>query len=75
MAAQPISPDDLFTETGAGIYLGGEKKPVRPATMRRWRWAGKGPAYLKIGGIIRYTRRDLDAEKTAARREPQRVTA
>lgn len=75
MAAQPTSPDDLYTEIGAGIYLGGEKNPVAPATLRRWRWAGKGPAYLKIGGLIRYTRRDLDAEKAAARRDPQQAVA
>jgi hypothetical protein len=24
------------------------------STLRRWRWAGTGPAYLKIGAAVRY---------------------
>lgn len=30
-------------------------------TLRQWRWEGCGPVYKKIGGAIRYFRRDLDA--------------
>ncbi len=29
------------------------------ATLRRWRWAGKGPRYRKIGGAVRYSVEDL----------------
>ena len=32
---------------------------VRVATLRRWRWAGKGPAFLKIGGAVRYDPSEL----------------
>jgi predicted site-specific integrase-resolvase len=27
---------------------------VEVATLRRWRWAGLGPAYLKLQGVVRY---------------------
>ncbi len=30
-------------------------------TLRRWRWAGKGPRFLKIGGAVRYDPADLEA--------------
>lgn len=29
------------------------------ATLRRWRWAGKGPRFRKIGGAVRYSVEDL----------------
>ncbi len=41
---------------------------VKVATLRRWRWAGKGPRFLKIGGAVRYDLSDLEAFITAARR-------
>ena len=28
-------------------------------TLRRWRWAGKGPTFRKIGGAVRYSIDDL----------------
>jgi hypothetical protein len=27
---------------------------LRPATLARWRWAGHGPAYIKVGRAVRY---------------------
>lgn len=39
----------LVTETEAARALGLSVK-----TLRRWRWAGKGPAYHKIGAAVRY---------------------
>ncbi len=65
----------LLNETEAGIYLGGEDAPVKPATMRLWRWLGIGPAYFKISGLVRYDVDDLDAELSKARREPRQVAA
>jgi hypothetical protein len=41
---------------------------VRVATLRRWRWAGKGPAFLKIGGAVRYDPAELDRYVGSARR-------
>jgi len=30
------------------------------AAIRKWRLQGRGPAYLKIGTLVRYRRSDLD---------------
>ena len=43
-----ISP--LMTETTAAQMLA-----ILPATMRRWRWAGRGPAFVKVGASVRYS--------------------
>ncbi len=37
-------------------------------TLRRWRWAGKGPRFLKIGGAVRYDPADLETFIGEARR-------
>jgi predicted DNA-binding transcriptional regulator AlpA len=31
------------------------------ATLQNWRYAGKGPRYIKIGRLIRYRNPDVDA--------------
>ena len=41
-------------ETEAAQILG-----LQPTTLTRWRWAGKGPAYRKFGGAVRYSEADL----------------
>jgi Helix-turn-helix domain len=41
---------------------------VRVATLRRWRWAGKGPAFRKIEAAVRYSPVDLEAYIASARR-------
>ena len=33
---------------------------ISPATLPRWRWAGEGPDFVRIGRSIRYRREDLD---------------
>ncbi|MBM3952647.1 MAG: helix-turn-helix domain-containing protein [Rhodospirillales bacterium] len=30
-------------------------------TLERWRWQGRGPRYLKIGGRVVYRAEDIDA--------------
>ena len=37
-------------------------------TLRRWRWAGKGPRFLKLGAAVRYDPADLTAFIEAGRR-------
>lgn len=51
-------------------------------TLRRWRWAGKGPRFLKIGAAVRYDPADLQGFIEAGRRtstsdrgEPNREAA
>jgi excisionase family DNA binding protein len=48
--------DELLTGDELAAYLG------RPAkTLANWRSARTGPAYIKVGGTVRYRRRDVEA--------------
>jgi predicted DNA-binding transcriptional regulator AlpA len=29
------------------------------SSLARWRWNGEGPRFIKVGGNVRYRRRDL----------------
>ena len=66
----------LLKEAEAAEMLG-----LEVSTMRRWRWAGRGPRYLKLGGAVRYDPADIEAFKEASRRAstsdpgPQAATA
>jgi hypothetical protein len=39
----------LMNEYAAAEVLG-----LKVSTLRRWRWAGTGPSFIKIGGAVRY---------------------
>ena len=41
--------EHLVNEDKAAEVIG-----VEPTTLRRWRWMGKGPTYVKIGEAVRY---------------------
>ena len=47
---------EVMTTVEAAEYVG-LKKP----TMERFRFLGQGPAYCKLGGAVRYRKKDLDA--------------
>ena len=53
----------LLNEHEAAEALG-----LKVATLRRWRWAGRGPPFFKIGNAVRYAAEDIDAFIQAARR-------
>jgi len=53
----------FLTTADAAARLG-----LAPRTLERWRWAGRGPAFRKFGGCIRYALADLDAWADAGRR-------
>jgi predicted site-specific integrase-resolvase len=38
-----------------------ERWTISPRTLERWRWAGCGPRYLKIGGRVVYRLEDIEA--------------
>ncbi len=38
-----------------------ERWKVSPSTVERWRWAGIGPIFVKIGGLVRYRLDDVEA--------------
>ncbi len=48
------NPPTLLTEKDAARFLN-----LRVATLRRWRWAGKGPRFIKLGASVRYDEADL----------------
>jgi hypothetical protein len=50
----------LYDERSAATYIGGLTSPLSVRTMQRWRFDGAGPAYLKIGRLVRYRKSDLD---------------
>lgn len=33
---------------------------IKESTLEQWRWFGRGPSFLKIGGSIRYRIKDVE---------------
>jgi len=50
-----MSAPHLLREVDAAVYLG-----LAPKTLARWRWAGKGPEFHKLGSAVRYSVQELD---------------
>ncbi|WP_114393545.1 helix-turn-helix transcriptional regulator [Oleisolibacter albus] len=42
---------------------------ISPRTLERWRWLGRGPKYLKIGGRVVYRLEDIEAFEAEKQRE------
>lgn len=57
-----LDPPQLLTTSQAAEWLS-----VTPAALTKWRVAKYGPAYIKIGGAIRYEVADLAAFVVAGR--------
>lgn len=38
---------------------------ISPRTLEQWRWQGRGPRYLKIGGRVIYRPSDVEAFEAA----------
>jgi hypothetical protein len=62
MAATP-SQLVLLNERQAAHQLG-----LKVTTLRRWRWSGKPPNFVKIGAAVRYDPADLQIFIDAGRR-------
>ena len=43
-----------------------ERWSLSPRTLEQWRWQGKGPRYLKIGGRVVYRLKDVEAFEAAS---------
>jgi hypothetical protein len=52
--------DPLFNAESAAIYLS-EYDPPSIKTLERWRKLGIGPAWTKMGGLVRSRKSALDA--------------
>ena len=37
-----------------------ERWGISPRTLERWRWSGKGPYFVKIGGHVAYRFSDIE---------------
>ena len=59
----PGLPQGLLDEHKAAGLLGLSVK-----TLRRWRWAGRPPAFVKIGRAVRYDPAAIEALIEAGRR-------
>ena len=71
-----LKTDHLLHETEAAKILS-----VKVSTLRRWRWAGKPPPFIKVGAAVRYDPADIGAFVESRRRAstsdpgPQSATA
>jgi Helix-turn-helix domain len=54
----------LLTEEQTARALGN----LSVKTLQRWRWAGRGPRFIKIGAAVRYDPEDLAVFIEAGRR-------
>ena len=53
-----------------------ERWSLKPATLSQWRWNGRGPCYLEIGGRILYRPEDVvDFENRNLRKSTSRGIA
>ena len=41
---------------------------ISPRTLERWRWAGAGLPFTKVGGRVLYSLKDIEAYEAAKRR-------
>jgi hypothetical protein len=57
--------NQMFNEKQAAEQLG-----CSVAAMQKWRLLGKGPAFCKVGRLVRYAEADLAAFLDANRVEP-----
>lgn len=54
---------ELLTTAEAATYLG-----LSTSWLNKSRMTGNGPVYLKLGGLVRYMTKDLDAWMATKRR-------
>ena len=55
----------LLNEVQVAEYLN-----VKVSTLQRWRWAGTGPTFIKVGACVRYDAEDLREYLDLQRRPP-----
>jgi predicted DNA-binding transcriptional regulator AlpA len=58
----PVNAGRLLTTEDLAAHLG---KP--PRTLDQWRYQGRGPTYIKVGGSVRYAFADVEAWLDAQR--------
>lgn len=53
-----------------GVEAAAGQLDVEPRTMDDWRLKRKGPAWIKVGRLVKYDQADLDAWVDANRQDP-----
>jgi hypothetical protein len=66
-ADTPAPAAHTLDEAAAARYLNFE-----PATLKSWRYRGRGPAYIRVGRSVRYRLPDLDEWQVRHRIDPDR---
>jgi hypothetical protein len=61
-----MEPKGILTEAEAASMI----VDLKPQTLAKWRLRHKGPAYLKLGGKIRYRVIDIQEWMDASRIDP-----
>jgi len=69
---EPTDPRRRLNTVQAAEYLGPD---FSPRTLERWRWAGGGPVYIRIGKHVYYDISDLDEFLNSKRRMSTTVPA
>lgn len=54
--AHSSTSEDLIDEATLAMRLG-----ISRSTLQSWRYAGRGPRFIKLGRMIRYRNADVDA--------------
>lgn len=65
---QIVKSDDFTSEVPLNTKQAATFLGLKPGTLEVWRTRGDGPAFLKIGRVVRYLRDDLKAFRDAKRR-------
>jgi len=78
-ATESSTPAPIGTATGGfpaskllDEHTAAEMLSLKVNTLRRWRWAGTGPAFVKIGAAVRYEPSAMHAFIEQSRRSPAR---
>ena len=66
-----MEPKGILTEAEAASMI----VDLKPQTLAKWRLRHKGPAYLKLGGKIRYRVIDIQEWMDASRIDPSTQAA
>lgn len=55
-SAEAPTPREFIDESALAARLG-----VSRSTLQSWRYAGRGPRFIKLGRLVRYRSSDVDA--------------
>jgi hypothetical protein len=64
-----------FNTSQAAAYLDDSNGDLSPRSLERWRWAGGGLVYVRLGKRVFYEKADLDAWLASKRRLSTTVPA